>query len=798
VEARVTVETIRFRGIVQGVGFRPTVARVARRLHLDGWVQNDADGVLVAISASPSRCDAFLEALTAELPPLARVASVDRREAPDLTVGQGFSILESAAGRPHTGVSPDAATCAACRAEIEDPRSRRFRYPFTTCTHCGPRFTIVTGIPYDRARTTMASFPMCAACRAEYEDPADRRFHAEPIACPACGPRTTLSRADGLAFTWQGGSPMDDVDFAQNLLQRGEIVAIKGLGGYHLCCDATSESAVQKLRERKRRPSKPFALMAADLPMIERYCSVSELEREALSCPAAPIVLLRRHAGVEEGCPVVASAVAPEQRTLGFMLPSTPLHHLLLAGARGPIVCTSGNLTEEPPCTDADDARVHLAGIADSYLDHDRPIAQRIDDSVAKVHDGALRVLRRARGYSPAPLVLPPGFEGAPRVLATGAQWKGTICILQDGVAVLSQHLGDLDDLRTFAEWERTRAVLMELHEHSPEIVAVDMHPDYRSTRAGLAFAEERGIEATAVQHHHAHVAACLAEHGVPRDAPPVLGIALDGLGLGDDGTLWGGEVMVASYASFTRVGTLKPVPLLGGDLASLEPWRNLYAHLMAGMSWADLTSRFGELEVVRYLEGKPRALLDQALRSPRLSPRASSCGRLFDAAAAALGLHRDRVDHEGQAAAALEQAITEEALREAMSGEVYPMAIGRLGGEGLPYIEPLGLWRALLGDLSEGAPRALIAARFHVALADAVVRLAEQCASSAGGITTVALAGGVWQNGVLLELVAPRLRASGFGVLVPRAIPVNDGGIALGQAVIAAACALERSRSCV
>jgi hydrogenase maturation protein HypF len=783
----VSAETIRFRGIVQGVGVRPTVARVARRLALEGWVRNDAEGVLVALEGTQAQRDAFVEQLVAELPPLARLASVERRDDPGVVVGQGFAIVASAQGRPRTAVAPDAATCAACRAEVGDPRSRRYRYPFTNCTHCGPRFTIVTGVPYDRSRTTMASFPRCAECQAEYDDESDRRYHAEPIACHRCGPRATLSRADGAAFAEHGVEPMDDVDAVATLLQRGEIVAVKALGGYHLCCDATHEDAVARLRARKRRPSKPFALMAGDLAMIARYALISGLEREALAGTEAPIVLLSRRDDAE-----LAAGVAPGQRALGFMLPSTPLHQLLLARMRGPIVCTSGNRSEEPPCIEPDEARERLAGIADWYLDHDRPIAQRLDDSVVKLSDGAVRLVRRARGYAPAPFALPFGFEGAPRVLAMGAQWKGTLCLLQDGYAVLSQHLGDLDEMLTFTEWERTRAVLAQLHEHTPDLVAVDMHPDYRSTRAGLALAEDRGLATMAVQHHHAHVAACMAEHGVPRDAAPVLGITLDGLGHGADGALWGGEFLIASYASFTRVGTFKQVALLGGDLASEEPWRNLYAHLRAGMSWPEIMKSFGFLELIQYLAAKPCALLDQALASSSLAPRASSCGRLFDAVAAAVGLHRERVDHEGQAAMALEQAVTPEALAEALRGEVYPIAIARLGGEGLPYLEPLGLWRAVLGDLVAGVDRSQIAARFHVALAGAIVRLAGQLIAAREDVTTVVLSGGVWQNRVLLELVAPRLRAEGLRVLVPRLVPTNDGGIALGQAVIAAARALE------
>lgn len=786
------VESIRFRGVVQGVGFRPTVARVARRRGLDGWVRNDAEGVIVALAGPREQRDAFVAELLAQLPPLASVEAVERREGEGAAVGPGFAIVESAAGHPRTGVAADAATCAACRAEIRDPLGRRYRYPFTNCTHCGPRFTIVTGVPYDRARTTMAGFPPCPECRAEYEDEADRRYHAEPIACHACGPRARLSRADGRAFTWQSFSMLDEVDAVATLLQRGEIVAVQGLGGYHLCCDATNEDAVRRLRDRKRRPAKPFALMAKDLPMIERCCAIDAAEREALAGPEAPILLLDRRPDAG-----VAPSVAPGQRTLGFMLPSTPLHHLVLLRMAAPIVCTSGNLTDEPPCTDPAEARARLGAVADWFLDHDRPIAQRADDSVARLADGAVRLVRRARGYTPAALALPEGFAAAPRVLAMGAHLKSTVAIVEAGRAVLSPHLGDLDDALNFAAWQQSREALCALYEHTPEIVAVDAHPGYRSTIDGAAWAEARGLPVVRVLHHHAHVAAAMAEHGLPLGAPPVLGVALDGLGYGEGGALWGGEFLIATYTSCERVGTFKPVPLLGGDRAAREPWRNLYAHLMAEMSWAEIVTSFGELEVVRYLADKPRALLDQVLRVPEISPQASSCGRLFDAVAAAAGLHRDEVEFEGQAAVALEQAITKEALAEAASGEIYPFAIPKLGGKGLPYVEPLGVLRAVLGDLIEGADPALIAARFHVALAEVIARMVAKVLAARPEVDTVALAGGVFQNRALLELTAPRLRAMGYRTIIPRAVPANDGGIALGQAVIASARSITAEEPC-
>lgn len=898
------------RGTVQGVGFRPAVARVARRLGLAGWVKNDAEGVLLALAGPRAVRDAFVAAFLADLPPLAHVESVERRETASLEGGESrFVILESDGGAPRTGVAPDAATCAACLAEIRDPAARRHGYPFTNCTHCGPRFTIVTAIPYDRRRTTMAPFALCAACRAEYADDRDRRYHAEPIACPLCGPRISLDQApssdplhwapreatsspdrdprgasptgplpetqgprggevspgEGPRADRGGGPPregggdssvlsnLDVLDAAAAWIRRGAIVAVKGLGGYHLCCDATNEVAVATLRERKRRVSKPFALLARDVETIERWCVVTPLEREALTSPAAPIVLLERRP--EAVALRIASGVAPGHRSLGVMLPATPLHHLLMERLDVPIVCTSGNLSEEPQCTEAAEARDRLAGIADAYLDHDRAIAQRIDDSVVRLADGAIRVVRRARGFAPAPLSLPPGFERAPRVTAMGAQLKGTVCLLQDGHAVLSQHTGDLDDLRTLQEHRRTLRVLSELYEHAPELIAVDMHPDYPSSRDGARLAEQRGLPLVSVQHHHAHIAACLAEHDLPLDHPPVLGIALDGLGYGDDSTLWGAEFLIASYATAVRVATMKPVALLGGDLASREPWRSLYAHLMAAMTWQDLTTRFADLPLTRHLATKPRPLLDQALRTGLGAPLASSCGRLFDAIAAALSLHPDRVDHEGQAAIALEQALTPAALSQAEAEPPYPIPAvaapdsvgvvlpcepgegacarsgrGRVRAEDrpsagtaavslsrralvrehvrslpgrctsapfsplprsapLPYLDPSPLFPALLRDIAAATPVPLLAARFHVALADALVRMTLSLSAAAPAAPpTVALSGGVWQNRALLELVTNRLRAAGLRVLVPRLVPANDGGVALGQAVVAAA----------
>ncbi len=776
-------ERIRVRGTVQGVGFRPTVARLARRLGLQGWVRNDADGVEIAVMADEQRVGGFLDELRRELPPLAVLDEV-RREPDAGLVAEGFAIVESGGhGPPKAVVTPDATSCAACLAEVLDPLARRFRYPFTTCTHCGPRYSIVERIPYDRSNTTMAAFPMCDACRAEYDDVSDRRFHAEPIACFACGPRATLRRADGRAFTSEAFSMLDEVDAVASLLMKGEIVAIQGLGGYQLCCDATSEQAVTKLRERKRRPDQPFALMVRDVDVARRYAWLEEADEAVMRGPAGPIVLVAPRE--VDGRPL-AEAVAPDQACVGVMLPTTPLHHLIMRRLDRPIVCTSGNVHQEPQCLDHEAASTRLSTIADWLLEHDRPIAHRVDDSVVRRMAGAPRVLRRARGYAPAWLSL---SKGGPAVLAVGAHLKSTFALSRGDRVLLSPHLGDLDDVEAFEAYLSTFESFSSLYEHAPEVVAVDMHDGYRSAVWGRRLASARGLPVVEVQHHHAHVAACLAENGWhPRDDDDVvLGVALDGLGMGLDGELWGGEVMLARYDAFQRVGTLKPVAMLGGDKASREPWRNLYAHLMAEMGWAELEMNFEALPVVQDLASRPRALLDSMLASGTQCPPASSCGRLFDAVAAALDLHRDAVSFEGQAAMALEAMVTPDALEEAKHGEHYPVATPNLGGEGLPYVEPLGIWRAILGDLHAGVATSLIAARFHVALADGVKLLALRAQRQREELRFAALSGGCFQNAILLALVVEGLSSLGLEVLTHTEVPPNDGCIALGQAAVAA-----------
>ena len=767
-----SAEWIRVRGLVQGVGFRPTVWRLARQCGLRGSVANDGQGVNIHVCGSAASISDFVESLVSQAPPLARIEHVERQPTDALPAEAEFRIVPSRATPVHTGIVPDAATCRACQQEIAEPGARRHRYPFTNCTHCGPRLSIIEAIPYDRRGTTMRAFRLCPACDAEYRDPADRRFHAQPIACPACGPRAWLEPFD---------VGTDVLETTCTLLLRGGIVAIKGLGGFQFACDATDEAAVARLRRGKRRERKPFALMARDLGVVRRYCTVTPQEEALLRSPAAPVVIMPAGARGER----LAPGVAPGIFTLGFMLPNTPLHHLILRGVDRPIVLTSGNLSDEPQCISNAEAVRRLGGIADHVLLHDRDIAWRIDDSVIRVMAGGPRILRRARGHAPAPLPLPDGFAHAPPVLAMGGELKTTFCLLREGQAILSHHMGDLEDALTLADYIRSIGRYCALFEHAPRIIAVDRHPEYVSTKLGQERAKA-GLALVEVQHHHAHVAACMAENGVPLDAGPVLGIALDGIGFGLDGTLWGGEFLLADYRGFQRLATLKPVAMPGGARAVHEPWRNTYAHLASGMGW----DRFAELhagtELHDFLAAKPRALLDGMIGRHVNSPLASSCGRLFDAVAAAAGLCRDQAQYEGQAAVEFEALVDPGALQDEDERLAYPFAMGRLPASSIRCLELLPMWQALLADLGRGETVPVIAARFHKGLAIALARMVGVLRAEAD-VTTVALSGGVFQNKVLLEQVIERLERQGLRVLAHRKVPANDGGLALGQAVIAA-----------
>jgi hydrogenase maturation protein HypF len=769
-------ESIRVTGLVQGVGFRPTVWRLASQCGLAGSVRNDAQGVLIEAWGSGPSIDEFVRRLSSEPPPLARIEAIIRYPlvGEDGGATESFQIIASHPGASHTGVAADAATCPDCLCEVMNPGDRRFRYAFTNCTHCGPRLSIIESIPYDRAETSMAAFHMCDRCQHEYDDPTDRRFHAQPNACSDCGPRVWLE--DTHAKRVRAEDCSDAIALAARLLRGGQIVAIKGVGGFHLACDAQSEAAVERLRRRKLRYRKAFALMAKDVDMVGRYASVSEVERSLLTSRAAPIVIL------EAAGQALPAGIAPGQHTLGFVLPYTPLHHLLMREVDGPLVMTSGNRSDEPQVTDNDAARRHLESIADYFLLHDRGIVNRLDDSIVKVMDDKPRLLRRARGYVPQPIQLSPDFADTGEILAMGGQLKNTFCLLKDGQAVLSPHIGDLEDVVTLRDYRRILGLFSRLYDHDPVCIAVDDHPRYHSAREGKEWARRANIPLVGVQHHHAHVAACMAEHGLGLTSPPVLGIVLDGLGFGADGSLWGGEFLLADYAGFRRLGHFQPVRMLGASQAVREPWRNTLAHLLRAFGWDETLRRFEDLEIVRFLQSKPldglRAMAETGLNSPL----ASSSGRLFDAAAAAIGVCRETVFHEGQAAVELESLAAPVFHQQAQNA--YPFDVVENACKVLVWRR---MWQQLLEDARDGVSPPVLAARFHQAVVQAVVYLAEALCRDYR-LDTVVIGGGVFQNRLLLEGVSVALRRGGLRVLAPQRVPANDGGLALGQLVVAAA----------
>ncbi len=737
---------IRVRGQVQGVGFRPFVWQLATRMGLSGEVLNDAEGVL--IHAAGSDLDAFERALADDAPGLSVVDAVESETA-DIADQPGFVIAASCGSGAETRVTPDAATCPDCLAEIRDPTERRHGYAFTNCTHCGPRFTILRELPYDRASTTMAPFEMCTACRVEYENPADRRFHAQPVACQNCGPCVWAEDRDGQRLDG------DAVALAADWLREGRIVAIKGLGGFHLACDAQNAGAINALRTRKQRPGKPLALMATTAS-ITAHATPSPDELALLNAPVAPIVLLeRRSDALPEG-------LAPGQARLGWMLPYTPLHHLLLDHFGRPLVMTSGNLSGEPQVIGNDEARQKLSTFADGFLMHDREIARRLDDGVEIAGPAGPVVLRRARGRVPGTFTLPDGLPDR-QVVAFGGQLKSAICLTKNGQAMLSHHMGDLDDALSTEEFLKADTDMAVLFDHHPEAVAVDLHPDFRATRHGLSRAEALRIPAIEVQHHHAHMAAALGEAGWTGKA--AVGIILDGLGLGEDGTVWGGEIIVGGYDVAQRIGFLKPAPLAGGDRAQAEPWRNAVVRLdQAGLS--DVADRL--------FADRPVDALRAAVTAGFNTPMSSSAGRLFDAVAACLGLATERQSYEGEAAMLLEAL----AMRAPGSGS-YPYATN--GTE----IDPAPMFEAIARDLAAGVERETIAARAHGFFADAFVEAA-LTAAEACSAEVVALSGGCFQNMTLLRDVSERLK--GLRICGPGLVPANDGGLAFGQALVALA----------
>jgi hydrogenase maturation protein HypF len=775
---------IEVEGVVQGVGFRPFVWRLATELGLAGRVRNAAGRVEIEAAGDPRTLDAFIRRLRSEAPPRAHVDAVTATALPAEEAGTlplPFVIDESVSvAATERLFPPDIATCDDCLREVLDPADRRHRYPFTNCTNCGPRATIIDELPYDRDRTTMRGFPLCPACAAEYADPANRRFHAEPVACPACGPQLEYRPTDAPAAT---AHEDEALAAAAADLVAGRIVAIKGLGGYHLACDATDEAAVQRLRDRKRRWAKPFAVMVADLPAVERLARVGATERALLDGPERPIVLLvaRRH-----GEPRLAPSVAAGNHRLGIFLPYTPLHHLLMAAVGRPIVLTSGNLSDEPLATDDADAADRLAGLADAFLVHDREIRARYDDSVGRVVAGRASLVRRGRGYAPEALPLPVA-AGRP-ILAVGAELKHTFTLARGRRAHVAPHNGDLEDLPTHRAFTDGLEHLGRLLALEPEVVAHDLHPEYLSTKYAVArFPAERRI---AIQHHHAHVASCAAEHGI---TGPFIGVAYDGLGMGDDGTLWGGEILAADLVGYRRLARFGRAPLPGGALAVKRPWRMALGYLLAGESFPgdngggddapddaqrgaidpDLAAAF-----VARLDPREVAILRTQVARRLHAPLASSAGRLFDAAASLLGL-RDVAEYEAQAAIDLEIAAGER------SAPALPARLARV--DGLLVYDPRPTLRALLEGVAACGAVGPLAAAFHETIAE-VTRELVAAAAAETGLRTVCLSGGVFQNRRLALTLLRRLGRDGFEVFINRRVPVNDGGISYGQAAIAAA----------
>jgi len=759
------------RGVVQGVGFRPFVYRLAMEEGLAGRIGNDTDGVAIEVEGPEERVKAFLERLRAEAPPLARIDAVAVR-AMEPTGQTNFSIAASEVrGQVSTGIPADAATCADCLRELFDPNDRRFRYPFLNCTNCGPRFTITRRIPYDRPQTSMARFTMCAACQVEYDDPANRRFHAQPNACPVCGPRVWLAGADGVEIRPDElVGARDAVAACIERLMAGEIMAIKGIGGFHLSVDATNEAAVLRLRERKRRYGKPLAVMVRDLEAARAVCTLAAEEEALLMTAARPIVLARRRAGCG-----IAEAVAPGIPWLGVFLPYAPLQHLLFADKRvRALVMTSANLSEEPIAIDNDEARARLGAIADAFLMHDREILQRCDDSVMAVVDGAPQMIRRARGFVPLGISLP---LDAPPLLAVGGHLKSVFALARGRFAYQSQHLGDLENVTGLEFFRESLDHLMRTFEIEPEMVAHDLHPGYLSTQWAKEWAAERKLPLNAVQHHHAHVAGCMAEHGIEG---PAIGLSLDGTGYGTDGRIWGGEVLIARLDGFERFAHLDYVPMPGGDAAVREPWRMALGHLSA--AGIDVGSR-EVLELLGAAESDVRVLLRMMERGVN-APLTSSCGRLFDAVAAVV-LSRREVDYEAQAAIELEGAAVDEP--DDMPGYALELKNGDWARREAATIGAGPLWRELMEELHGGVSKARIAARFHAGVASGFTQ-AVVMARAATGLRHVALSGGCLHNRRLARLLRMKLEAEGFEVFQHVQVSPGDGGLSYGQAVVAAA----------
>jgi len=750
--------SISVKGVVQGVGFRPFVYQLANQFNLKGFVCNTSEDVRIEVEGDTKDIERFLLELPNQAPPLSHIESITANRGPQANYKE-FNIRPSTTEEgKYQLVSPDIATCPDCLREIFNPEDRRYRYPFTNCTNCGPRFTIIADIPYDRLNTTMSDFRMCPECQREYEDPFDRRFHAQPNACPECGPQMELKDCRGNPVICA-----DAIGETSQLLKQGKIIAVKGLGGFLLACNATDQEAVNRLRRSKNRPAKPLAVMVSSLDEAREHCYVNNKEAELLASPGSPIVLMKWKADSS-----ISKAVAPGLKYLGIMLPYTPLHHILLRETGLPLVMSSGNLSEEPIAKDNDEAIFRLAGIADYFLTHNRDIYARYDDSVTFVERGVPRLIRRARGYAPHPIRL--NCESR-QILGCGAEEKNTFCLTRDNFAFVSQHIGDMENLETLESFKDTVNLYKKLFRIEPRIVAHDLHPEYLTTK----YAKEQGdndgdIKLIPVQHHHAHIVSCMVDNGIEA---PVIGIALDGTGYGSDGNIWGGEFMVAEYKRFNRMGHLEYLPLPGGALAIKKPYRTAIGYLLSLGIDLDQNLRF-----LDHVEPQEINIIKNQIEKNINSPLASSCGRLFDAVAALIGV-RGEIEYEAQAAIELEMLAWDEADETGL----YPFSVDTQ--DDLNIIKLQDLFTSIISDLRESTPQAIIAARFHNTIARIIIELC-QIISTKTGINQVALSGGVFQNRLLLNKAVASLESNKFEVFTHRQVPCNDGGISLGQVVIA------------
>ncbi len=755
-------------GVVQGVGFRPFIYGLAHDNQLAGFVANNDGRVIVEVQGTSDRIERFMTELPVRLPPLARITEMTIDDVAPCSSETGF-VIEKSTTSDHSGlkfVAADTATCHDCLGELFDPSNRRYRYPFTNCTNCGPRFTIINSLPYDRPSTTMSSFPMCQLCRAEYEDASDRRFHAQPNACHACGPRLKWTGADGLA---QGEEALQN---ALVNLNDSKIVAVKGLGGFHLMVDATLPAAIERLRQRKMRARKPFALMMGDLDQVRRYCRVSDYEAKKLAEPTRAVVLLERL----DSCDL-PSEIAPGLNRIGVMLPYTPLHYIMLQDYNRPLIATSGNVSEEPIAINNEDAHNRLANIADGFLEHDREICSRYDDSVVQYFEEQSILIRRSRGIAPASL--PMAFTSQRRILACGGHLKNTFCLLRDDQAYISHHIGDLASIESYEHFHETLSTYVRLFDLSFDAIAVDYHPDYLSTSIGESLAKEHGVPLIPVQHHHAHIASCMAENGL---TGKVIGVAFDGSGYGDDGTIWGGEFLVSSFHEYKRAAHFAPVPLPGGNIAMKEPWRMALSYVIEGCNFGD---HFID-NVQRRLGTKVVSLVARQIRQRISSPLTSSCGRLFDAMSALLGIC-DRAEYEGQAAMELESiARTAIDTMNASDGSVYQYELIEKG-QGATVVHPGGILQNAYQDKLNGIPLALISLKFHHTLALLVGDVCDRIRTK-NLLNRICLSGGVFQNKLLLSLLLELLPQRGFEVFIQQKVPANDGGLSLGQAAVALA----------